>query len=247
MILRIEKTKSYTVIDNALLEDRRLSFAARGLAAYLLSLPDDWRINADDLERRSERDGRCTVRAAMRELTRAGYITRHKHQDELGRWTTSLCFHEVPVTPTGDQPTTGSPTYRKPTVGAPNVGEPTALPNTHDPILRTNTHNQPLPDGESEGLGVSCPEMVGGGDDEPAHASVASSVDQPPPSTAEQAPIEDAIPPGIRDLWLDTFDELTEKQTKFLRNELTAHGHVMVSQAICGALDAVRSGRSSSC
>ena len=39
-IFRIEKTKNYTVMSNYHLKDKRLSFKAKGLLSYMLSLPD---------------------------------------------------------------------------------------------------------------------------------------------------------------------------------------------------------------
>ena len=41
-IFRIEKTKNYTVMSNYHLKDKRLSFKAKGLLSYMLSLPDCW-------------------------------------------------------------------------------------------------------------------------------------------------------------------------------------------------------------
>ena len=42
MVHREEHNESYTVIDNAVLQNVNLSFEARGFLCYLLSLPNDW-------------------------------------------------------------------------------------------------------------------------------------------------------------------------------------------------------------
>lgn len=66
-------TGGYVVLPNAAATDRRLSFRARGLLAYMLSRPPSWRFNADRLAAETEGEGREAVRTAMRELGRAGY------------------------------------------------------------------------------------------------------------------------------------------------------------------------------
>ncbi len=72
-IFRSPHRERYTVIDNRILENASLSWAARGVLAYLLSRPDDWRVMVKELQRRSElsRDGVYTL---LRELKTAGYL-----------------------------------------------------------------------------------------------------------------------------------------------------------------------------
>ncbi|MFJ6214513.1 hypothetical protein ACIQGZ_14430 [Streptomyces sp. NPDC092296] len=69
---RSAHARHFTVLPNGLLQDRRLSYTARGLLADLLSRPDgrreDGRHMAD-----SSPQGRGAVRRALKELTSAGY------------------------------------------------------------------------------------------------------------------------------------------------------------------------------
>ena len=44
--IRVVKGGNYSVINNTVLNDDRVSWEAKGMACYLLSKPDDWRINA---------------------------------------------------------------------------------------------------------------------------------------------------------------------------------------------------------
>lgn len=84
-IVRVNKrANSYAVIDSFFLSDVRLSWKAKGLLAYLLSKPDNWRVYVSDLVKRS-RDGRDSVYSALRELEEAGYIERRRIKDEKGR------------------------------------------------------------------------------------------------------------------------------------------------------------------
>jgi hypothetical protein len=71
-IHRIRHARGFTVLPNALLQDRRLSYTARGLLADLLSRPDGWREDGRHMADTSPQ-GRLTVAKALRELTAFGY------------------------------------------------------------------------------------------------------------------------------------------------------------------------------
>jgi len=60
------------MIDKRVLEDTRISYKAKGLLAYLLSRPPDWKVMMEDLINRST-DGREAVQSALKELEACGY------------------------------------------------------------------------------------------------------------------------------------------------------------------------------
>ncbi|MBC3844335.1 hypothetical protein GXW82_41800 [Streptacidiphilus sp. 4-A2] len=62
----------FTVLPNALLQDRRLSFTSRGLLVDLLSRPDGWREDGRQMADSSPQ-GRLAVAKGLRELAAAGY------------------------------------------------------------------------------------------------------------------------------------------------------------------------------
>ena len=97
MIIRTVKDKNYSVINNTVLRDERLSWRARGIAAFLLTQPDNWTINSDYIWKKGI-EGRDAVRNALKELEEANYIHRRKQQDKEGKWTTELALTEVPTT-----------------------------------------------------------------------------------------------------------------------------------------------------
>lgn len=67
-------TNPYVMIRRDAAADSRLSWKARGLLAYLLSLPDGWDIAVRDLVQRGP-DGRDAVYTALQELKTYGYLT----------------------------------------------------------------------------------------------------------------------------------------------------------------------------
>ena len=44
----------FVIVDQRAIEDSRLSWAASGLLAYLLSRPDDWRVPVNELKKRGD-------------------------------------------------------------------------------------------------------------------------------------------------------------------------------------------------
>jgi hypothetical protein len=73
MIVRIKKrTHPYVQIDKRPLENVALSWRAKGLYAYLLSRPNNWRIRMTQLATVSA-DGKTSLSNIMRELRIAGF------------------------------------------------------------------------------------------------------------------------------------------------------------------------------
>jgi hypothetical protein len=98
-IVRIKKRSNpYVMIDKRPLENRDLSFKAKGLLTYLLSRPDNWEIRLEDLIQRST-DGKAAVQNALKELEKEGYaylaIVRTDDNSQIAgkRWT----IYEDPV------------------------------------------------------------------------------------------------------------------------------------------------------
>lgn len=126
MIVRSPRpTAAFTVLSNAVLRDSRLSFKARGLLAYLLSLPDNWQTSAEHLATQSP-DGAYSIRTALTELEEAGFIRRTKHRDDLGRVRTVTTVFDTP------QPDRGFPTA--------DNRVPKERPKKKDPDFHTHTY-----------------------------------------------------------------------------------------------------------
>ncbi len=97
-IVRVEKNADarYVMIDKRLTENDSLSYAARGMMAYLLSKPDGWQVRMTDLEN-SGSEGRDRVRGIIEELAHAGYVKREYSRDKQGHWACSTTVYEFPL------------------------------------------------------------------------------------------------------------------------------------------------------
>lgn len=86
----IRSAPRYTVVPNSVIEDRRLSWGARGLLIYHLSKPDNWDGGVPHFERELGRsltaDERNEFHALLVELRAAGYATFEPTYDQHGRF-----------------------------------------------------------------------------------------------------------------------------------------------------------------
>jgi hypothetical protein len=60
-------------MNNTCLQDPNMSMKAKGLYAYLMSLPEDWVLHQTELKRHFK-DGRDSIRTAINELIQNGYV-----------------------------------------------------------------------------------------------------------------------------------------------------------------------------
>lgn len=89
------KERGFVIIDNALAQNNRLSFGARGLAEYLLSLPPGTRVDIRSLAADNP-EGRSAIAGYMNELEAERYLVRTRTQGERGRFVTTTTMHEEP-------------------------------------------------------------------------------------------------------------------------------------------------------
>jgi len=95
-IIRVAKNNNYVVMNRTALNDNRLSWKAKGIMAYMLSMPDDWVFYMDELMTHST-DGKASFRAGFNELKKCGYIERKpiREGQRIKEWETIV--HEVPI------------------------------------------------------------------------------------------------------------------------------------------------------
>lgn len=76
-VIRVSKTKGFTVMSNYHLRDKNLSLKAKGLLSMMLSLPDGWHYNVRGLAAICK-EGVSSISSALKELDQCGYIRRHQ-------------------------------------------------------------------------------------------------------------------------------------------------------------------------
>jgi hypothetical protein len=79
-IIRVKHSRNFTIIDNAVIRDNRLSLRARGLHHLLLSYPHDWEISIEWLLTQCT-EGRNAIYTALAELEESGYLRRYFSRD----------------------------------------------------------------------------------------------------------------------------------------------------------------------
>lgn len=83
MIIRRKQTANYTALPNIVLTDERISIDARWCLAYLLSKPDNWQVQATNIQEVGG-IGRDKAYRLIRELIEAGWIKRSAMRLEDG-------------------------------------------------------------------------------------------------------------------------------------------------------------------
>lgn len=140
-MIRIEKNNKnpYTMINNCLLQDTSLSWKAKGILAYLLSLPDDWQVYETELVKHAT-DGKDSLKSGINELVEKNYIHRTRLRDEKGHLKGyKYSIYEIPTE--SGLSKVGKSKNGKPKNGLSKVGKPaTTNTNTTNTNL-TNTNN----------------------------------------------------------------------------------------------------------
>ncbi len=99
-VFRINKTKNYTVMSNYHLQDKNLSFKAKGLLSCVLSLPDDWNYSVRGLASISK-EGIKAINSMLKELEENYYLKRERKQENNGRFYYEYNIYETPYTQKG--------------------------------------------------------------------------------------------------------------------------------------------------
>ena len=143
-VFRVEKTANFTVMSNTHLKDRRLSYKAKGLLSVILSLPPDWDYTITGLSVIAA-DGVDSVKSAVKELERYGYVTRTQLRDERGRMSQNeYRVYENPAdNPDFVQPEQASPEQVPPEQVPPEQVPPEQVPPEQYAPVNNATEQKP--------------------------------------------------------------------------------------------------------
>lgn len=100
-VIRVEKTKNYTVMSNQHFHVQNMSLKAKGLLSLILSLPDDWEYSISGLSSICK-ESPGTIKSVLNELKDLGYLEVIKHDPSIengGRYTYEYIIYEVSKTP----------------------------------------------------------------------------------------------------------------------------------------------------
>ena len=96
LIFRAQHTAGFTTLSNAMLGDIRLSWKARGLLAYLLSKPPNWKVIISHLVTQGS-DGKAAIVAGLDELEGFGYLKRTRRPKVKGQFDGWFIYvYEIP-------------------------------------------------------------------------------------------------------------------------------------------------------
>ncbi len=123
-IIRVNKTKNYTVLSNHHFKEKNMSLKAKGLLSLMLSLPDDWNYSIAGLVSLSK-DGKDSVMAALAELEKFGYLNRLRTTNSKGQF--SGVEYNIYEEPQKDNPVAEKQNEDKQNAGNTNAENPPLL------------------------------------------------------------------------------------------------------------------------
>ena len=133
-VIRVQKTKDYTVMSNAHFREKNMSLKAKGLLSLMLSLPDDWNYSIEGLIAICKENG-TAIKSTLKELKEFGYLKVEKTQNEKGVFEYIYNIYENPQ---AENPSIENPPMENPQMENPSV-ENELLLNTDESI--TNKSN----------------------------------------------------------------------------------------------------------
>ena len=132
-VIRVNKSKNYTVMSNYHLREREMSLKAKGLLSLMLSLPNDWDYTIEGLVTICK-ENETAVKSTLNELKDFGYLEILKVQNQKGQFEYQYNIYEKPQS-------------KKPEVENPGVENPGQL-NTN----KQNTKKEDIPSSKDEEL-----------------------------------------------------------------------------------------------
>lgn len=79
------KTENFTIVSNEIFKRNDISARAKGLYAYIMTLPDDWKIYKQEIFTHFS-EGKNALDSAFKELEKLGYISKEKTKNEKGQF-----------------------------------------------------------------------------------------------------------------------------------------------------------------
>jgi len=84
-IVRPFENGNFTQVSNSIVNDTRLDLKEKGLMLHILSKPDGWFLNVDEIAK-NNRDGKRAIYSGIKKLKELGYIELKADHDEKGKF-----------------------------------------------------------------------------------------------------------------------------------------------------------------
>ena len=133
--IKINRRNHFTMVSNHVLRNNKLSLKAKGLYAYMWSLPDDWDYSVAGLVK-VLKEGKDAINEALKELEREGYLVRTILRNGGKFRDMDYVLNETP------EPFTDFPQAEKPYTEKPQAENPQ---QSNTIITNTEKTKDPLP------------------------------------------------------------------------------------------------------
>lgn len=133
MIFRVKQKTNFTIVPNKTINDEGLSLRSKGLLLYLLSKPDNWNVNLEQLANVCN-EGKSAIRVSLNELIDAGFIRREQQRDKTGR----MVGYQYDVYDTKRSTVVRFSDDGKPASGKPDAGNRTLIRNIDNKNIETS-------------------------------------------------------------------------------------------------------------
>ena len=132
--MKIKKVyqKSFTTVDNTVLNDTNLSWKAKGLFVYLWSQADEWDFYETEVVKHST-DKIASLKSGLKELEQQGYLKRQRKRDNKGHFKENEWI-------LSDNPMLKKPMLENPMLDNPML-ENSTLTNTNNNNTNNNNNN----------------------------------------------------------------------------------------------------------
>lgn len=146
-IHRIKSKVNFAIIHKGFLQDKTLSMKAKGLMAYILSLPDDWKTIINELVNHFS-DGITAIRTTFAELEEHGYMVKETIRNPDGTFK-EIIYHIYEIPNSAEEnglnsesdPDSGNPHMDKPDMDKPDAENLTLLSTKELSTDITNKHS----------------------------------------------------------------------------------------------------------
>ena len=97
-VIRVNKSKDFTVMSNTHFREKEMSLKAKGLLSLMLSLPDDWNYSVEGLTVICK-ENETAIKSTLDELKQFGYLTvikKFPNETKSGRFEYEYNVYEQP-------------------------------------------------------------------------------------------------------------------------------------------------------